>query len=175
MMTEEAKIIIDRLGMSRIPHEGPWFVATHKSSDLVEGPLADRYTGPRYAYSAIYALMTREDFSAMHRLASDEMWHFYGGSPAEVLLLHPDGHGEVRIFGPDLSNGEEPQLLVSRGTWMGAIPVGEDKAYTFLANTLSPAFEYDDYEPGYRVELIEAYPDFADRITELTRADSISR
>lgn len=175
-MPPAAKAIIDHYHMRSIPHEGPWFLQTFKSDDVIEGALAERYKGKRWAYTAIYAVFTRSDFSAMHKLATDELWHFYGGSPAQILLLYPDGRGEVKIWGSDVLKGEEPQIMVPRGTWMGARPIGDPKvAYSFGANTLSPGFEYADYEPGYRDELVKLYPSFAPTITELTRDESASR
>jgi len=175
-MPPAAKAIIDHYHMQNIPHEGPWFLQTFKSDDVIEGALAERYPGKRWAYTAIYAVFTRSDFSAMHKLATDELWHFYGGSPAQILLLYPDGRGEVKIWGSDVLKGEEPQIMVPRGTWMGARPIGDPKvAYSFGANTLSPGFEYADYEPGYRDELVKLYPKFAQAITELTRDESAHR
>lgn len=175
-MPPAARAIIDHYHMQNIPHEGPWFLQTFKSDDVIEGALAERYPSKRWAYTAIYALFTRSDFSALHRLVTDEMWHFYGGSPARILLLYPDGRGETRIWGGDVLKGEEPQILVPRGTWMGARPIGDAQtAYSFGGNTLSPGFEYDDYEPGYRDELTALYPGFAAEIAELTRPDSRSR
>lgn len=175
-MPAAAKAIIDHYHMQNIPHEGPWFLQTFKSDDVIEGALAERYPGKRWAYTAIYAVFTRSDFSAMHKLATDELWHFYGGSPAQILMLYPDGRGEVKIWGSDVLKGEEPQIMVPRGTWMGARPIGDPKsAYSFGANTLSPGFEYADYEPGYRDELVKLYPKFAAQITELTRDESASR
>lgn len=175
-MPAAAKAIIDHFHMQNIPHEGPWFLQTHKSDDVIEGALAERYPGKRWAYTAIYAVFTRSDFSAMHRLATDELWHFYGGSPAQILLLYPDGRGEVKIWGSNILKGEEPQIMVPRGTWMGARPIGDPKtAYSFGANTLAPGFEYSDYEPGYRDELVALYPKFAGQITELTRDESARR
>lgn len=175
-MPPAAKALIDHYHMQNIPHEGPWFLQTFKSDDVIEGALAERYKGKRWAYTAIYAVFTRSDFSAMHRLATDELWHFYGGSPAQILLLYPDGRGEVKIWGNDVLKGQEPQIMVPRGTWMGARPIGDPKsAYSFGANTLSPGFEYSDYEPGYRDELVKLYPKFTTQITELTRDESASR
>ena len=175
-MPAAAKAIIDHYHMQNIPHEWPWFLQTFKSDDVIEGALAERYKGKRWAYTAIYAVFTRSDFSAMHRLATDELWHFYGGSPAQIMLLYPDGRGEVKIWGSNVRQGEEPQILVPRGTWMGARPIGDPKvAYSFGANTLSPGFEYDDYEPGYRDELAALYPKFTREITELTRDESAHR
>ena len=165
-----AQAIIAKLHMENIPHEGPWFVQTHKSEDVVEGAPAARYAGKRSAYTAIYTVLTADDFSAMHRLATDEIWHFYAGSPARMLLLYPDGRGEIRIWGGNVAAGEEPQILVPRGTWMGAQPIGKRQvAYSFGGTTMSPGFEYADYEPGDRAALTAKYPRYARVIAEMTR------
>ena len=104
------------------------------------------------------------------KLLTDEIWHFYGGWPMELLLLYPDGSGETRRLGNNVLAGESPQIMVSAGTWMGSSPIGpEDVTYTLAGNTLTPGFEYDDYIPGFREELVSAYPHFAERIVPLTR------
>ncbi len=167
-----AQALIRHFHMENIPHEGPWFIQTFKSKDEVGGALAARYPSTRWAYTATYLILTQRDFSAMHRLATDEMWHFYGGNPAQLLLLYPDGHGEVKIWGSNVLAGEEPQILVPRDTWMGAIPIGAPRsAYSFGANTLAPGFEYADYEAGKRTDLLARYPAFAKQIRKLTRDD----
>jgi predicted cupin superfamily sugar epimerase/mannose-6-phosphate isomerase-like protein (cupin superfamily) len=165
-----ARQLIDTLKMQLIPGEGCWFAPTYLSPDGIDGDAASHVSGPHHAYSAIYALETREEFSALHRLVTDEMWHFYGGSPVEMLLLYPDGHGETVIIGPDVTAGQRPQFLVPRGVWQGSRPVGlAEGTYSFFGTTLTPGFEYSDYEQGYR-DLLEArYPAFAAKIAELTR------
>ena len=166
--------IVAKLGLEKIPHEGPWFVQSYKGGGLVGGELGARYADPHSAYTAIYALLTRNDFSAMHRLATDELWHFYGGDPIELLLLYPDGRGETVIMGPDIMAGQRPQFLVPHGVWQGARPLGSDDAWSLIGNTLSPGFEYADYTPGYRKDLWAGWPAFAKKIAERTRDDSIA-
>ncbi|MEN9840416.1 MAG: hypothetical protein RL376_216 [Verrucomicrobiota bacterium] len=165
--------LIARHGLSLIPGEGAWFALTHVSEERIPAEaLPPRYagTGSRPAGNAILALITRRDFSALHRLRSAETWHFYGGDPAELLLLHPDGRSEVANFGPDSLHGQTPQLTVPAGVWMGARPARDHvDAYTFFGCTLSPGFDYSDYEPGYRAPLTATYPAEAGRITALTR------
>ncbi len=163
------------LGMAAIPHEGPLFVRTYECAEPF-GALPGRYAGPRAACSAIYALITVENFSAMHRLATDELWHFYGGTPLELLLLHPGGRSEVIIVGPDVLAGQHPQLRVPRGVWMGARLLNPAPgAHALIGNTLAPAFDYADYEHGCRAELTAAYPDRAALITALTRGGPAGR
>jgi mannose-6-phosphate isomerase-like protein (cupin superfamily) len=109
-------------------------------------------------------------------LQTDEIWHFYGGDPLEVLLLYPDGHGETKVLGPDVLKGQSAQLTVPRGVWQGSHPIGSGPdAYTFFGNTLAPGFEYADFAIGYRDELQKAYPKFAAKIAELTRDEFATR
>ena len=172
-MHEAARQLIDRFKMERIPQEGAWFTPTYRSDERVSIAGASRYSGPRVAYSAIYCVQTREDFSGLHRLATDELWHFYDGAPIELLLLHPEGRGEIVVLGRNVSAGEHPQFLIPHGVWQAARPIGGHDAWTFLGNTLAPGFEYADFEIGYREELQARYPAFAEKIAELTRPEHI--
>ncbi len=172
-----AAALIKHFNMARIPQEGPWFVLTYNSSDvLARGALPGRYDGPRAAGSAIIALVTKTDFSAMHRLRTDEMWHYYGGDPLEMLILHPNGTSEVVVLGPDVLGGQKLQYVVPRGSWQGARPLGKGPdAYSMFGDTLAPAFEYGDFEMGYRDELQKAYPRQAALIEQLTRKEFRAR
>lgn len=174
----EARRLIDHFGMQRIPHEGAWFALRWvAAAQIPGGALPARYGGAaRAAGNAILALVTRADFSAMHRLRTDETWHFHGGDAAELLLLHPDGRAETVRFGGDVFAGEQPQVTVPAGTWMGARPARDHaEAYSFFGCTLAPGFDFSDYEPGYRDELQRGWPAEVERIAGLTREDSLTR
>ena len=168
-LPEPARRIVARLGMAKIPHEGPWFVETWRSPDRVEGALAARYDGPRIAGTAILALITDESFSALHRLATDELWHFHAGAPLELFTIGADGRDECVTLGADLLGGEHPQRRVPAGTWMAARPLGGQEAWTLIGNTLAPGFEFADYEAGEREALIRLCPAQAARIRACTR------
>lgn len=124
----------------------------------------------RPQYTAIIALMTRDagSFSDMHRLASDELWHFYLGDPIELLLLHPDGRHELIVLGQNVLFSEKLQHLVPAGTWMGARvkPGGE---YSVFGNTMAPGFTENDFELGDRDVLSQQWPQHSDLIVALTR------
>jgi uncharacterized protein len=170
-----AQQLIQHFRMQKIPAEGPWFVEIYRSDDVLDSNgLPARYQGDRVAGTAIYAVQTKEDFSAIHKLATDEIWHFYGGDPLEMLLLYPDGHGEIVILGPDVLNRQHPQFVVPRDTWQGSTPLGP-LGYSFFGNTLAPGFDFQDFEMGYREELQKQYPQFADHIARLTRAEFSKR
>ncbi len=166
--------LISHYHMQRLAPEGPWFTLTYQSDDSLEGSaLPGRYAGRTHAAgSAIIALETARDFSALHRLQTDEVWHFYGGSPLELLLLYPDGHGQKVVLGANVLAGEVPQFTVPRGVWQGSAPRGTSaQRYSLFGDQLSPAFLYEDFEMGYRDALQKQYPSFAHDIQRLTRAE----
>jgi predicted cupin superfamily sugar epimerase len=98
------------------PEEGGFFVETYRSTETLSRELLpNRYKGDRSFSTAIYYLLTPGTFSTIHRLRSDEVFHFYLGDPVEMLQLWPDGSGRILILGSDILNGMEPQVIVPRG------------------------------------------------------------
>jgi len=172
-----ARALIEHFKMTQVPQEGPWFTLTYSSEDMIpQTALPQRYDGARAAGNAIIGLITRTEFSALHKLKTDEMWHYYGGDPLRLLVLHPDGRGEVVVLGPDVLGGQKLQYVVPRGSWQGAMPTGKGPdTYSIFGDTLAPGFAYADFEMGYRSELSQAYPQFADTIAQLTRKEFITR
>lgn len=155
------------LGLAPLEPEGGWFAETYRARETIPGgALGANRPGPRSLATAIYYLLTPGTFSAMHRVRSDEVFHFYLGDPVEMLQLPPGGTGSVHVLGTDLAAGMRPQVLVPRGVWQGArlVPGG---AYALLGTTVSPGFEFADFEVGERAALIGAFPAFAERITAL--------
>jgi predicted cupin superfamily sugar epimerase len=152
------------------PHpEGGYYIETYRSSETIsEEALPSRYKGRRCFGTAIYYLLTAQTFSAMHRLWSDEIFHFYSGDPVEMLQLSPDGSGRVAILGSDILNGMQPRVVVHRGVWQGARLLKGGK-FALLGTTVSPGFEFADYESGHRDELIKSYPQFRELIIALTK------
>ena len=151
------------------PHpEGGYYIETYRSSETIsEEALPSRYKGRRCFGTAIYYLLTAQTFSAMHRVRSDEIFHFYSGDPVEMLQLSPDGSGRVAILGSDVLNGMQPQVVVDRGVWQGARLL-EGGKFALLGTTVSPGFEFTDYESGHREELVKSYPQFRELIIALT-------
>ena len=104
----------------------------------------------------------------MHRLKSDEIFHFYLGDPVEMLQLWADGTGRTLMLGSDLLNGMQPQVIVPKGVWQGARVLKKGR-FALFGTTVSPGFEFADYESGQREDLIKSYSQFRDLITVLTK------
>ncbi|MFF4270687.1 cupin domain-containing protein [Streptomyces sp. NPDC001536] len=149
--------LVAHYGLEPIPREGGLFRRTWAGPERADG---------RPEGSAIVVLLTADDFSALHRLPSDEVWHFYLGDPLELLLLSPDGTSSAPVLGPDVLAGQHVQLTVPAGTWMGARTRG---AWTFFGCTMAPGFTYEGYEHGESEALVARYPAEADRIAALCR------
>lgn len=166
MTKPSAQEVIDSLGLQPHPEEGGYFIETHRS-DETHSVLPARYGGPRCHSTAIYYLLTPETFSHMHRLESDEVFHFYLGDPCEMLQLHPDGTGRTITLGIDLVANQTPQIIVPRHCWQGMrlLPGG---SFCLMGCTVAPGFEFVDYAHGRRGELVEQYPEFEEKIRLLT-------
>ena len=139
------------LDLRPLPVEGGWFRVTHTDE----------------LSSAILYLLAPPEFSAMHRLGGDEIYHFHAGAPLRLLLLHPDGSSSQPVLGSDIAAGQAPQLRVPAGTWQGSSSAG---AWSLVGTTMAPPFDPDGCHFAGRAELIERYPDHAARITALTHA-----
>jgi hypothetical protein len=152
-----------------LPSEGGYYSETYRSPELIQQDcLPGRYSGPRNASTAIYYLLEPNTFSALHRVASDEIFHFYLGDPVEMLQLRPDGSSKVVRIGSDIEKGMVRQVVVPHRVWQGSRLV-DGGQFALLGCTVSPGFEFADYESGSRHLLIQAYPDRKDMICALTR------
>lgn len=167
-MGNSAAALIEQLGLEPHPEEGGWFREVYRAAEEIDGAaLPGRYGSARRCATAIYYLLTPDTFSAMHRVASDEIFHFYDGDPVEQLRLHPDGTCEVVTIGRDIAAGQSPMTVVPHGVWQGARLVAGG-AWALLGATVAPGFEYADYEHGDGTELAKAWPGPADMIEALS-------
>jgi predicted cupin superfamily sugar epimerase len=155
------------------PREGGWFRQTWRAQETIpHDALPARYAAAdrtgRAAGTAIYYLLEPENFSEMHRLASDEVFHFYLGDAVEMLQLYPDGTGRRVVLGSDLLAGELVQTVVPQGVWQGSrlIPGGR---FALLGCTVSPGFDYADYASAERETLAQQWPEWGEMIAGLTR------
>ena len=156
----KADHLIQRLGLKRLPGEGGYYKETYRSNETAGND--------RDLSTAIYYLITPEASSKMHRVSSDEIFHFYFGDPVQMLLLYPTGESRVVVLGDNLPSGQKPQLVVPKGTWQGAMVVEGDYGYAFMGTTMAPGFELDDFELGVQESLLLRFPQHEILIRELT-------
>lgn len=146
------------------PHpEGGFYRETYRSPVIVDTP-----RGPRAASTAIHFLVPGGTFSALHRIASDEVWHFYAGAPLRVVQLGEHGARVDHLLGPALARGQRPQAVVPAGTWFGAHVEG-DGAWSLVGCTVAPGFDFADFELGDRDALLARFPQHAELVRRLTR------
>jgi uncharacterized protein len=152
------------------PHpEGGYYRQTYKA-DLVlpKESLPAKFTGPRSVSTAIYFLLGAENFSAFHRLRSDELWHFYLEEALLIHVIEADGRYSTIQLGSDPDAGEVLQAVVKAGCWF-ASEVKDGKSFALVGCTVSPGFDFEDFELAGREELARSYPQHRELIYKLTR------
>ena len=166
MTADEVKAI---LGLVKHPREGGWYVRTWESEEFVAAACFEegRYEGARRTSTAIYYLLEPGTFSEMHVLKSDEIFHHYLGGAVEMLQLFADGRSERVVIGKDLEAGERPQCVVRTGVWQGSRLL-KAEGWALLGCTVSPGFEFMDYEDASAEELVAKWPGEAEMIRALT-------
>ena len=153
----DAETIIRQLGLQPHP-EGGFYRETYRSGETIAAAaLPPRYGKDRSFSTAIYYLLTPDSFSSLHRLQSDELFHFHLGDPVTMLQLHEDGRGETITLGQDILAGQQLQVVVPRGVWQGMF-LNDGGRFALLSTTVSPGFDFADFEVGTRDALIRRYP-----------------
>jgi predicted cupin superfamily sugar epimerase len=151
------------------PHpEGGWYRQTYRSPLMLPSAALPAYGGDRAAATTIYFLLSGDEFSALHRLRSDEGWHFYAGSPLAVHVINPKGAYRQILLGSDPDAGQAFQAVVPGGCWFGSSLL-HPGTYALAGCTVAPGFEFADFEMANRRELVSLYPEHRDIITRLTR------
>ena len=168
MTTYSINDVIQSLGL--IPHpEGGYYKESYRSSGKIKQTSLDSsFSGERNYSTCIYFLIGSGEFSAFHRIKQDEIWHFYSGSPIRLHMISKTGIHTLHLIGPDFLNGESPQFVVPGGNWFAAEVVQEDH-YSLVGCTVSPGFDYEDFELIQREDLIDLFPEHKEIIRKLTR------
>ncbi len=163
-----ANDIITFYGLEPLPGEGGFFRQSYRSADVLPPEvLQGRYSEPRLLASGIYYLLTPDTCSRLHRLPTDEIYHFYLGDPVTLLRLFPDGTSNAVTLGQNIRKGEHVQFVVPKGVWQGSF-LNEGGVFAFMGTTMAPGFEYSDFEAGDRDFLTNAYPEREAIIRRLT-------
>lgn len=153
-----------------LPHpEGGYFRETYRSPEkIARQHLPARFAGDRAFVTAIYYLLRGQDFSALHRLHQDEIWHFYDGSTLTVSVIDPQGTLSALRLGRDARSGEVLQAVVPGGCLFGA-RVNAPGSFALVGCDVAPGFDFADFEMPARAELLAAYPQHRAVIEQLTR------
>jgi uncharacterized protein len=152
------------------PHpEGGWYKETYKSTETIDGAyLPQRFTGGRAIATAIYFLLEHHNFSAFHKIKSDECWHFYAGDALEIFVLLANGALQTITLGNDIANGQQFQYVVPANCWFASRPAAGSR-YCFTGCTVAPGFDFEDFELAEVTMLCNQYPQHAALITTLCR------
>jgi len=159
---------IDGLELRGHP-EGGYYRESYRSDEIMSREhLPARFSGDRAFSTAIYYLLEGEDFSALHVIKSDELFHFYDGSSLTVHVIDPDGTHTVIRLGRNITAGEVPQAVVRAGRLFGAL-VEDTTSFALVGCTVAPGFDFADFEVPDRAQLLSRYPQHRKLIERLTR------
>lgn len=153
-----------------LPHpEGGWYAETYRSPErIAKEALPARFTGNRFFSTTIYFLLPAGGFSAFHRIQSDEVWHFYAGQALNIYMIDLTGKLSVIKLGSNLSDGETYQAVVPAGCWFASKPASRTD-YSLVGCTVSPGFDFADFELADANELSDSYPQHEELVRSLCR------
>jgi len=160
--------LVQQLGLQPHP-EGGFYKETYRSEHSIPNSiLAGNHEGDRSYGTGIYFLLTRDTFSAFHRIEQDELWFFHQGAAIELHMISPEGEHSKHLIGNNILQGEQPQLLVPETYWFAA-KVIEGGDFALVSCTVSPGFDFRDFVLPSLEELTAVYPQHAQIISEFTR------
>jgi predicted cupin superfamily sugar epimerase len=155
--------LVQRLGLAPHP-EGGWFRETYRTTETIAASaLPLRFGGERSISTAIHFLLEAGQCSHLHRIRSDEVWHFYAGDPLTVVEIDPNGTLRTTRLGDGLTY----QHMVPAGAWFGAT-VAEGGRFALVGCTVAPGFDFADFELADRDRLLADHPAHQDWIRRLT-------
>jgi hypothetical protein len=163
----EAQRWIDQLHLQPHP-EGGFFRETYRAALTLPQSAVPSHGGERATSTAIYFLLAGDQFSAFHRIRSDELWHFYAGSGLVVHVIEPRGRYRQLLLGSSADQGEQFQAVVPAGCWFGS-SLRQPKTYALVGCTVAPGFDFADFEMAKRETLAAQYPRHRSIIERLTR------
>ncbi len=152
------------------PHpEGGYYKETYRSAEIIPVTVLDkRFKGDRNFSTAIYFLLEKGNFSAFHKIQSDECWHFYTGGLLLVHVIHINGKFETIKIGNDILQGQVFQYVIPAGCWFASEPAPGSE-FSFVGCTVAPGFDFDDFEMAKADELVKSYPKHEAIIKRLCR------
>lgn len=165
-----ANEIIEMLDLRPLPEEGGYYRETYRSN--IPSVPARTYginsDTNRNVSTAIYYLVIPESFSALHRVKSDEIFHFYSGDPVEMIQIDQRGNLQRLTLGNDIAAGQSPQVVVPHGVWQ-ALRLKDGGKWALMGTTVAPGFEFEDFEVGERESMLQQFPQHRDDIIRFSR------
>lgn len=168
MQQLDASYFISTYKMNRHPEGGHYFETYRSSETLPQAALPKRFSGDRNIATAIYFLLEGKEFSSFHRIRADEIWHFYHGAPVELFMISPSGELTRVLIGSDPVKGHHFQFMVPAGYWFASC-CSDASGYSFVGCTVSPGFDFSDFELAKAKELSNMFPEHQALIHTLCR------
>ncbi len=167
-MHEKSKFYISNLQLKPHP-EGGYYREVYRSEEFINSEyLPQRFNSNRNFSTSIYFLLDGEQRSNFHRLKSDEIWHFYDGSSIIIFVINENGNLFKYFLGENLSKGETFQVVVKQNCWFAA-ELKEKNSFGLVGCTVSPGFDYKDFELADRNFLIKQFPQHEEIIKKFTK------
>lgn len=166
-MIKSAEYWIENLQLEKHP-EGGWFREVYQSGEMIsKHALPEGFSGDRSVSTSIYYLLEGEDFSAFHRIKSDELWHFYTGNSSIEIISIEEGKTKQQFLGDNPGQNHYFQIVVPKNTWFAARLINKN-GFALAGCTVSPGFHFDDFEMANQ-ELIWQNPEIEKEIVGLIR------
>jgi uncharacterized protein len=166
-MIKNADYWIQSLNLAAHP-EGGYFREVYRSRESIrQNALPERFNGDRSFATSIYFLLKGHEHSRLHKIRSDETWHFYEGSSLTLFVISPVGRLRRHVLGSKLDKGEQFQITIPAEHWFGAI-VNDPVSYTLAGCSVAPGFDFADFEMGSSVKLCGEFPQHRALIEQLT-------
>jgi len=148
--------------------EGGWYSEVYRSALVFnKEQLPSAFESERNACTHIYFLLEKNEFSAFHKIKSDELWHFYAGDPFIIYEIDENGKTKEHLLGNNIENGESLFCVIKAGNWF-ASKLADGSEYGLAGCTVAPGFDFNDFEMAKRDSLLQAYPQHAELINRMT-------
>jgi len=167
-LNNKARKYIEKLQLKAHP-EGGYYREVFRAGEIILADhLPKRYKSSRNFSTSIYFLLEGNQVSNFHRLKSDEQWHFYDGSGIVIYVIEEGGNLSKILLGRNIEKGESLQTVIKHNSWFGAELI-DKTSFALIGCTVSPGFDFSDFELGKKAKLLDEYPDYEYTIIKLTK------
>jgi predicted cupin superfamily sugar epimerase len=159
---------IQHLRLEKHPEGGAFAQVYSSQLILNHSILPEIFHGDRPVCTHIYYLLQKGEFSAFHRIQSDELWHFYNGDSLIIYEIDEKGNLNQHLLGSQIEKGEAPFCVIKADNWFATrLATGGD--YALAGCTVSPGFDYNEFELAERTVLLHKYPQHSGLIESLSK------